>query len=223
MKYQCGRIFLDLETIPDQREGAASAARSRIRAPSNYKDQAKIDAYIAEKGEEAWRATALDGSYGQLYCIGYALGDDPAEVLAVVDHSREAEVALLESFWRTVDPMLTNDPVWVGHNLLGFDLPFLWRRSVILGVRPARVIPYNQSPWSQVIDDTMLMWSGQRNAYVSLDELLSILGIPSDDLISGADVWDAISTSDDGPKMVIDHCLANVEETRTAWRRMRML
>jgi hypothetical protein len=215
------KVFIDMETVPDQREGAASAALARVTVPSNYKDPEKIKAYREEKGSEAWRKTSLDGGYGQIFCIGFAVDDQPVIVIDVDNYSREAEAELLREFWRLLDPLIVSNPVWIGHNVLGFDLPFLWRRSVILGVAPMRPIPYNAAPWGHEVNDTMIMWCGQRNAYISLDELLSILGIPSDDIISGSEVWDVLQGTD-GVNLVMQHCYANVSETREAWRRMRI-
>lgn len=215
------RLFLDLETIPDQREGAAQRAASLISAPSNYKDPEKIAAYVAERAAEAWRKTSLDGGYGEIFCIGYALDDEPATVLyRKADSGPEGERELLASFWSMVDEELVDTPTWVGHNVLRFDLRFLWRRSVVLDVPMHRRIPFDVSPWSDQVQDTMLMWTVDRNSFISLDELLSILGIESRDGISGADVWDRIEAGDH--RAVIDHCAWNVEEMRQAWRRMAL-
>ena len=213
------RLFIDIETIPDQREGAASAATSRIKAPSNYKDPDKIKAYVEEKGAEAWRQTSLDGSYGQVFCIGFAVDGEAPVVETVKTLDAAGEKELLERFWRNFG-IPKKPPVWVGHNVLGFDLPFLWKRHVVHGVRPAASIPYSASPWSTEIEDTMLMWTGSRTSFVSLDELLSILNIPSGDPIEGSQVWDYVSSGEEA--VVIEHCLRNVVETREAWFRMTL-
>lgn len=217
-------LFLDIETIPDQREGAASAARSRISAPSNYKDPIKIGAYIAERAQEAWLSTALDGSYGEVFCIGYAVDGEPPEVLVRPDaagpFTPAGERALLQEFWTKVAPRLSHVPTWVGHNILKFDLRFLWRRHVINAVAPHRPLPYNASPWSADVYDTMLAWSGDRTSYVSLSELLKIVRIDSLDGISGADVWELVQSGDIDP--VIEHCLVNVDDVRALWERMEM-
>lgn len=213
------RIFLDIETIPDQREGAADAARSRIKPPSNYKDPEKIEAYIASRAEEAWRNTALDGSYGELFCIGYALDNEPAQVIYRDLQSQSVtEADLLSSFWNLLGNGLSPGGTWIGHNVQRFDLRFLWQRSVINGVPMSHKVPFDVSPWSGNVQDTMLMWTGDRNKFVSLDELLSILRINTSDPIDGSQVWDHIQADEEG--IVINHCLRNVEETRQAWKTM---
>ena len=215
------RLFLDLETIPDQREGAADKAASLISAPSNYRDPEKIAAYVAERAAEAWRKTSLDGGYGEVICIGYALDNEPAVVLhRKADSGPDGERELLAAFWSMVDEEVVDTPTWVGHNILRFDLRFLWRRSIVLGVPMYRRIPFDVSPWSDQVQDTMLMWTVDRNAFISQDELLSILGIDSGDPINGADVWDRVQAGD--YRAVIDHCARNVEEMREAWQRMAL-
>lgn len=217
------RLFVDIETIPAQGEGAASAARSRITAPANYKDPEKIEAYIAGKAEEAWLKTALDGSYGEVFCIGYAIDDEPAEVVTrgprtgpMVD---EADV--LEEFFERVDDELIGGGIWIGHNIQRFDMRFLWKRSVIHRLPHIVTTPFNESPYSDQIRDTMMMWTGDRNSFISLDELLDILGIDSEDPIDGSEVWAHIQEGN--YDVVNEHCRANVEETREAWRRMAFM
>lgn len=213
-------IFIDIETIPDQREGAADAALSRIQAPSNYKDPDKIAAYVAEKGLEAWRKTSLDGTYGQLFCIGFAVDNEPATVVTIEEPTLGAEADLLRNFWDYAfrGRIPTKAPVWIGHNV-SFDLSFLWKRHVVHQIQPPTRIPHGDAPWSNEINDTMLMWTGQRTQFITLDDLLSALGIPSGDPIEGSEVWDYVSSGD--ADVVIEHCHRNVEETREAWRRMR--
>lgn len=218
---QATRIFLDIETIPDMREGAASAARSRIAAPKNYKDPEKIEAYIEAKAEEAWLATALDGSYGQIYCIGFALDDDPAQVVYRDMDSDTGEADLLRSFWDMLGDDLVPGSTWIGHNVQRFDLRFIWKRSVINRVPMSHRLPFDVSPWSEQVQDTMMMWTGERNSFISLDELLAILGVESNDPINGSEVWHHVSHGEE--RRVIEHCLRNVEETREAWKRMTTL
>lgn len=212
------RITIDIETIPDQREGAAQAARSRIKAPANYKDPEKIEAYIEARAQEAWLATSLDGSYGQVYCIGYAFDDEDAKVIWDDGLTLPGERDLLQRFWENVEERLTLGSPWIGHNVQRFDLRFLWKRSVIHGVAPASAVPFTASPFSDAIQDTMMMWTGDRNTFISLDELLGILGVDSEDFTDGSAVWDHIQN--DEHEIVLHHCLRNVEETREAWRRM---
>ncbi len=216
-------ITLDIETLPDMREGAADAARSRISAPSNYKDPVKIEAYIAEKGEEAWRRTALDGGYGEVLCIGYAVNAYPGRVmyrnLELEPHEQERD--LLERFWRIIrgfEPVV-GDICFIGNRVAAFDLRFLWRRSVIHGVRPSLDLPLNDGPWSDRVADLSYMWTGERSGGISLDTLADIFGVETGDTgLSGAHVFDAFERGEHERIQV--YCLGDVEVSRGLYNAM---
>ena len=70
--------------------------------------------------------------------------------------------------------------MFVGHNITGFDLPFLKKRSIILGICPPSVIPFAAKPWDKSVFDTMIQWDGDRDKRISLpDKLCKVLGIES--------------------------------------------
>ena len=96
------KIFLDLESIPCQRpefahelhaelRSSAEERKAECRAPSNYKDEAKIAEYIAAarqkidddidvEAEKQYRATSLDGTFGEVFCVAWAIEDGPLMV-----------------------------------------------------------------------------------------------------------------------------------------------
>ena len=98
-------------------------------APSNYKDQEKIDAYIAEKQAEALKTAALDPDYGRIIAIATGWVDLEPEVIDKYDHS---EKEILEMFWLYYEDCGGNS---CGYNIIGFDLPYIMRRSFDLGVK----------------------------------------------------------------------------------------
>lgn len=210
-------ITLDIETIPDQRPGAEDAARDRISAPSNYKDPVKIEAYIAEKAAEAWRMTSLNGAYGEIICIGFAIGDD--EPTAYWREVGGDEAELLESFWQHIDETTTAGPTWIGHRVVGFDLRFLWQRSVLNGVPPSRPLPLDAGPWSREVFDTGYAWTGDRSRGIRLAELARIFGMEAKSDMDGSEVWDAVQAG--RIKDVVSYCMEDVRITRELYRRMR--
>ena len=215
-------ITIDIETIPDQREGAAQAARSRIAAPGNYKDPDKIAAYIEERGEKAYRDTALDGSYGEIICIGYAIGHEPAEAIYRDSLDPGSEKNLIEGFWDMVDSQIVAMPRWIGQRVASFDLRFLWRRSVILDVPPSRVLPMDAPPWSREIADVSYMWTGDRGRGIKLETLAEVLGIEGcKDDMDGSQVWDAFLAG--RIDEIVDYCVSDVEVARKAFYRMSFL
>lgn len=213
-------IFLDIETIPSQAPGAQQAAQDRIQAPANYKDPEKIKAYIEAKSEEAWLKTALNGTYGEVHTIGFAINESPVKTFTRENIlTPESERELLESFWGTIAGAdQASTMVWVGHNIQRFDLRFLWQRSVIHGVRPVPHFPVHDSPFSESTVDTMTLWTGSRTEFISLEDLARVvLGVePSG--IDGSEVWNAIVNAE--YDAVVEHCKRDVELVRDIYNRL---
>ena len=227
-------IFLDLETIPAQRLDVLTllkedAEREKLsaRAPSNYKDDAKIAEYVAAKHaeidaamDEKYRKTALDGTWGQVVCIGYAVNDDPVSLIYCDDWQDEA--ILLHAFNTQLSAAF--DPsdrmCFIGHNILGFDLPFLHKRYIVNGIKPSPVIPFNARPYSEFIYDTMMIFAGYNNR-ISLDRLGRALGLGGKGDFNGSMVWDAVCNGE--IKRVAEYCAEDVSLTREVYRRMRFV
>jgi hypothetical protein len=229
-------IYIDIETIPGQSQAVLEAIRedaaiekAAIRAPSNYKDQAKIDEYIASKraeidasSDERWRKTALDGAYGQIVVAAIAI-DDATPVAFYRDNYVFAEREILRDLFAALDGAnnLTR-PTFIGHNLVGFDLRFIFQRAVINNVIPPAMIPFNARPWDETVFDTMTAWAGVGNR-VSLDKLCGAFGLPKKgseigEEIDGSKVWDYVRSGRIAD--VAEYCKADVERTRALHRRM---
>jgi predicted PolB exonuclease-like 3'-5' exonuclease len=85
------------------------------------------------------------------------------------------EKALLERFWSYVSTNRVSG--FVAHNGLGFDLPFLWKRSVINQVRPSTTFDLRRYR-SDFVFDTMTLWAHwDPRAYPKLDALAGALGV----------------------------------------------
>ncbi len=220
-------ITIDIETIPDQREGAQARAAENVAPPGNYKKPETIEKWWEETGNElkaeAYRKTALDGTTGQIACIGLAIDDGPASVFSQHLCGDEAGVltAALQYIanatgWKETAsrPLL----LWVGHNLANFDLRYVWQRCVINGVRPPIKLPVEAKPWDEEIFDTMTKWAGVRGT-VGLARLCDALGIAvKESDITGATVWDAWQAG--RFEDVADYCAQDVIATREVYKRL---
>ncbi len=221
-------LYLDIETLPAQRldvldmlKEDAERAKAEIRAPSNYKDEAKIAEYIAAKCaevdaaiDEKYRKTALDGTYGEICVIGIAVDDNDPVTLSMGD-----EAAILINFNRALqDAFEPNDRMkWIGHNLVNFDLPFLQKRFIINGIKPSLHIPFNTRPYSEFVFDTMNQWAGYGNR-ISLDRLARALGFGGKGDFDGSMVWDAVRNGE--IERVAQYCADDVLLTRDIYKRM---
>jgi len=222
-------LFIDIETIPDQREGAFERIRQGITAPGQYKKPESIAEWLRDNGdseaENQWRKTALDGGTGQVICIGYACEDEAAQ--AISRRLDQPEGDLLRAFNRAIGEALADrnevdrQLTYIGHNAAGFDLPFLYKRFVVNGIKPRARLFQNARPLSDNLFDTMSAWAGYGNR-ISLDNLCNALGIPSPkDGIDGSQVWDFVQ----GGKIVevAEYCKRDVEAVRTIYRRLNFL
>lgn len=232
-------VYLDIETIPGQsptvREALAADAaidKAAVRAPSNYKDEVKIAEYISAKHAEIdasvgekWRKTSLDGAYGQIVVASIAIDDAPPVAFWSEDWAN-AERDILRDLFGALreahNPTRMTRPTFIGHNIIAFDLRFIFQRAVINGVIPASIIPFNARPWDDTVFDTMVAWAGVGNR-VSLDKLCGALGLPKKsteigDEIDGSKVWDYVQ--DGRIAEVAEYCKADVERVRSIHRRM---
>lgn len=122
-------MFFDIETAVNL---AALAFLPEPTAPANYKDAEKIAQYVSEKKAEQVLQAPLDADLGMVTAIAMQRGlENATEVYLAGDEETPDEKALLECFWRSFAQL---DGRACGYNVLGFDLPYLLRRSFALGI-----------------------------------------------------------------------------------------
>jgi hypothetical protein len=240
-------LYIDIETLPcsdpdvvvelsKDIQAKTNEKVAAVKAPSNYKDEAKIAEYVESKkneiyGEasdllkEAIDKTSFSGLYGSIACICYTFDD--GEVFSV--DARDGEKKMLQDFYCHILDMTAIDYhggvahtealTIVGHNVAGFDLPFLKHRSIIQNVKPipALLKAMSAKPWDGCISDTMLMWSSDSQKRASMDKLCKAFGIPGKGDFDGSMVADTWPTE---PSKVIGYCMADVQRTRQIYKRL---
>jgi 3'-5' exonuclease len=214
-------FYFDIETIPAQAPDVRAEIAASITAPAQYKKQESIDAWLAEnrepETEDRWLKTSFDGGVGHMVCIGWAVGDGPVYCYSVSRAGNAAdERRTMEDFFCALEDAGT--VTLVGHNIVGFDIPFLWKRAMVLGVKPPFTFPRNPKPWSDLVCDTMALWDSQQRAGGSMARICRLLGIEHEGDIGGADVWPAIKAGEF--TKVVAHCRADVDRTRQMHKRM---
>lgn len=219
-------IYLDIETIPSQRPDARYLIARTIKAPGQYKKADSIAKWeIEEKPaaiEEAYLKTSFDGGLGQIVCASVALNDEAPRAIYRSDwHSDIAETVVLKSLFDWIHDATSvpssRRPTFVGHNILDFDLRFIFQRAVVLGIKPPSVIPFNAKPWSEEIFDTMTAWGGRDR--VSMDKLCHALSLDGKgDEIDGSKVWEFVQAGRIAE--VAAYCSDDVRRTRFLHKRM---
>lgn len=217
-------ITLDLETCPSQCPDLKAEFLANVKAPAQYKKPESIAEWIKENGEAeaeaAWRKTSFDGAYGHICVIGMAVDEGaPAAIYDDDWHANEANVLRHAFTW--IDAICkdrpTERPVFVGHNLVEFDLRFLFQRAVVLGVKPSRYIPFTAKPWEDSVFDTMTRWCGLKDR-IKLDKLAKVFGLDGKGDMDGSQVWQYVR--DGRIAEVAEYCKNDVALTRAIYQRM---
>lgn len=216
-------LFLDIETIPAQSDAIRAHIASTIKPPTTMKKAETIEAWEKEAKaaavEEAIAKTALDGTYGQICCIGMAFDREAVTTVSWPSIECGNERELLQWFAQFIATSKGNVPVIVGHNVVSFDIRFIWQRAMVNGVRLPSWFPRDPKPWGNEAFDTMTAWAGQRGT-ISLDRLCTALGLPGKDDIDGSMVgklW-----AEGKHKEIAAYCKADVERVRSVFRKMQV-
>lgn len=160
-------FVIDIETI-----GRADAAEylPEVTAPANYKDAAKIDAYIAEKRASQLEGAALSAQTGQILCVGIARRGETSCIYP------SGEKEILRATWVELESREA-DEVFVTFNGNRFDWPMLARRSYALGVTVPAWFPRDGRWLKRTHCDLLEQWQcGDRSESISLDRLARLLG-----------------------------------------------
>jgi len=200
------RLFLDIETLP--------ADGDKIDIIKKFwEDARKKNGSLLKKGENDFetyfRNTSFQGEFGRIFCIGYAVDDQPAECLS----GNEKEI--LQKFWG----LAKDADLFIGHNVMEFDLRFIYKRSIIHNVRPSQDLGFARYR-SNPIFDTMKEWEKWASQGASLHRLSIALGItsPKEEGIDGSQVYDYFLA---GKKdEICKYCMRDVEATRKVYKKM---
>lgn len=208
------KLYLDIETLP-----AAQGDLEKLRLLFDKKNKE----FDQEKFDDFLQKTNFDGAFGRVLCIGYAVDDESPKIFYNENNEKET----LKQFWNLVDaisatPRNSQYPDYgvqfVGHNVMDFDLRFLYQRSIVLGVRPCYEINFARYR-NYPIYDTMKEWVKWSNATVGLEYLALALDIPSPkDGIDGSQVAEFFLKGKVND--ILEYCKRDVETTRAICQRM---
>lgn len=217
-------IYLDIETIPSQDTAVHERIAATITPPGTLKKPESIAEWEKEKKpaavKEAIAKTSFDGAYGHICCIGWAVRDGKTKSASMPKFD---EATILGAFFNSAHAELKGDrafymrPTIVGHNVVDFDIRFIWQRAIVLGVRVPEWFPRDPKPWGEDTFDTMTAFAGARNR-ISMDNLCRALGIPDKGEVDGsmvAGMWERGEH-----EAIAEYCRADVERTRAIHKRM---
>ncbi|QKZ15900.1 3'-5' exonuclease [Spirosoma sp. KUDC1026] len=226
-------IALDIETIPTQDPAVKATMQKEVddqifnlSPPSSY-SKPKQEEWLLDKQadlkasvEEKYRKLSFDATSNHI--ISFAISSDNGErkafTVASLDAINEEQRIMREFFNYLTDfPRTAHEPlVFVGHNIVGFDLKIIQQRSMVLGIRPATCIPFNTKPWDFNPYDTMTQWDAR--GFVSLDKLCKAFGIEGKGDVDGSMVYDMFL----GEKFqeIADYNLDDTDKALRVYQRM---
>lgn len=213
-------MYLDIETVPAGEESIEKLEYLYKRAQSKKKKKS-VDNDNPDNPEDTFEAfvnrTGFEGDFGRIACIALAVGDSPVYVYSNCDKETNEldEKKTLEKFWE----IAAKCDLFVGHNIIDFDMRFIYQRSWILGVKPSKDLTFARYR-SNPMYDTMKEWGKWSNQpSIGLERLALALGIPTPkDDIDGSQV--AAAFNDGRIDDICTYCKKDVETTRAIYKRM---
>lgn len=135
------------------------------------------------------------------------------------------EKELLEEFNRDLQAVYNSNPNtrFVSFNGVGFDTPYLEKRSIINSIKPASLISEGHlEPWKVTQLDLSKIWKSNAFYPDSLVAVATSLGLPSPkDALDGSEVSTAFY-SNRLPE-IVTYCLKDVETTARIYRKLAFL
>jgi 3'-5' exonuclease len=219
------RIFLDIETLPPAESFREKLSRE-IYAEHGPGELGPSEAEIDVEVEKRFRDLALRGEWGRLLCVGLVIEEDGVvKHCGVLGRDRETrrfhldEARTLRSFWHLVAGFREGQDLFIGHNLLDFDLLFLYKRSCIHGLRPSVNLSFRRYQ-SQPLFDTMWEWT-KWHQKISLHELAQALGMPSpkESGVDGLGIYDLYQQG--RHEEIAQYCMLDVKCAREVFYRLQ--
>ena len=210
-------ITWDIETIPN------TSMLDRLPKPKvatgNLKDPAKIAEKEAAARAEQIEKMALSPLYGRICCWVGADNEDKTYYDILTAENDEEETRVIENAFN----LLAGSRI-VTYNGAAFDLPFLYRRAVLLGIDPRR---FGMPPLSVLTArygdvrlhvDVMLSWCG----YGQFEKLDNIAAALLEDHKIEIDFHDfpKMIKSKEGRKTLMDYCEQDVLLTQRIFNRI---
>ena len=198
------KLFLDIETLP-----ASGKDMPLIKQFYEEMKPRKNGEAVKLDFDAFHRNTSFQGEFGRIFCIGYAIDNHPCDAL------NGDEEEMLTKFWK----IAKEAHLFIGHNVMEFDLRFIYKRSIINGVRPTRELNFARYR-SDPIYDTMKEWEKWGAMGTSLHKLSIALGIssPKEEGIDGSKVYDYYLAGKGDE--IIEYCKRDVDATRKVYNKM---
>ena len=221
-------LFIDIETVADQRELGDLNDRMAKLWTVKADWQRANEADMKDKSDEEIYETAAGWfpEFGRIVCI--SIGQvhfneiDMPQMAKIKSFYSDDEASLLQEFNGTMQAIFNKNPnvKLVGHNIKRFDMPWIVKRSLINSLP----VPYQfhfqkQKPWENCLLDTYEIWKFGGVNSTSLDLICAALGVPSPkDEVSNTEVSERYWNGE--LEKIKDYCEGDVKATMNVMLRM---
>src|SRR5262245_61495456 len=226
-------IDIETLTLPDFRERVGpQLERSSRLGNMRVEQQQRYLEDIAAEEERCYSLGSLNATSGRVLSIALHIGPIPglsfegieqkeSEYVFGIDRDgfEEGEKRALLQFLSHLNDFEAETDELVGHNILGFDLPFIFQRCLVNEI-PVQSLVYLAEQNAGVVFDTMHRWWLGARRTVSLDDLSWALGIASSKTaeVEGSKVFDLYQAGK--LELIREYNLNDVRVTRKVYERL---
>ena len=226
---------MDIETLalPDFRERVGLQLERTMRLGNmRLEQQQRYLEDIAAEEERCYQMGALSATSGRIICLAVHVGPVPGMEIEGVelnqsehvfgidaDGYEEDEKRALTGFLNLLKDFDPDTDEIVGHNILGFDLPFIFQRCLVNNIRVRPFVDLSEFHVRGVFDTMHHWWLGSKR-HVSLDDIAWALGIESSKTAEaeGSKVFEMYQA--DKLAEIREYNLNDVRVTRKVYERM---
>ena len=217
-------IIFDIETMPYDKERIAKIIppfeESEVKT-GNYgpeKAREKIEQARENYIDDTFDKAAKDPLLSRVLVIGYKDLETGSS-----GYYSGSECNTLNNFWAHFDNPRN---VLIGHNIYEFDLPFIYRRSLIHEVRIPDGVKKGRY-WNERFIDTMKIWTmDEYGKRIKLDTLAKGLGheLGKHDKIKGKDFWKYWTSEDKADRnLALEYLYRDLELTEFVARKLNLI
>ena len=178
----------------------------------------------ADVAQDKWEKTSFNPEVAPIACIcitHFENGNYKSLFFSLLEYVNEQDMLMdfhgyIETICSEHGEMIRK-PNFIGHNIAKFDLPFIWKRSVINDVETVKGVKWIDAKHGYNCFDTMVAWSGYGNM-ISAGNLANLLGLTGKmEGMDGSQVYDTWQTD---PQKVIDYCYDDVAMVKRIHERL---
>ena len=227
---------MDIETLalPDFRERIGPHLERSLRLGNMRLEQAQryLDDIAAEE-ERCYQLGSLNATSGRVLSIavhvgpipglefeGVQLGESEHAFGIDAEGNEHGEKETLVEFLTFMSGFDSETDEIVGHNIVGFDLPFIFQRCLVHCISAKPFVNLGEYNVRGVFDTMRHWWLGDRRGRVSLDDIAWALGIESSKTaeVEGSKVFDLYQAGKLAE--IREYNLNDVRVTRKVYERM---